>query len=150
MIFLDRLRSPRRAALFGGAMAVAAACVTPTGMCGCPPARSHAIAYGTVRTAAGSPVAGATVGARIHYTSCATEPAQVADSYAPEGYTPPLPTTAAGEYEMRFYSFSGGPQCVRVVARLASGDSAFTQVPSLAFGGERDTAPRTRVDVVFP
>jgi hypothetical protein len=140
------LRSPRRAALMGAALGVAAACASPTAMCGCPPARWHGVAFGTVRTAAGAPVAGAQVHAVIPSGGCSAQ-SQDADPIPPQRPT----TTANGGYELHFYSVSGGEtQCVRVVASRAPGDSAFTQVAAFPLRLDSEDPPRQAADVVFP
>ncbi|MBW3656361.1 MAG: hypothetical protein KY444_09645 [Gemmatimonadetes bacterium] len=124
-------------------------CTTPTGMCGCPPSRSHVMVHGAVRTAAGTPVQGAVMKATFYREQCGQgigEPADE-DTYPPQ-------TDAAGAYDIRFISYGEPrPVCLRVSATRgqgASADSAVTEGTIVQLRHENDKPARVRVDVVFP
>jgi hypothetical protein len=131
------------------AIALVLSCTTPTGMCGCPPSRSHIDIHGVVRTAAGGPVQSAVVKATFYREQCGQGFAEPADQD-----TYPAQTNAAGEYEGRFISFGGPkPVCLRVSATRgvgASADSAVSEGAIVQLRDENDTPARVRVDVVFP
>jgi hypothetical protein len=130
------------------AIALVLSC-TPTGLCGCPPSRSHVEIHGVVRTAAGVPVQSAVVNATFYREQCGQgigEPAE------PDGH--PIQTNAAGAYEGRFISYGGPkPVCLRVSATRgagASADSAISEGGVIQLRYEHDKPARVRVDVVFP
>jgi hypothetical protein len=124
-------------------------CTTPTGVCGCPPSRTHAVAHGVVRTAAGAPVQGAVIRVSIFREQCG-------QGFAEPGSQPfePAKTDAAGAYEIDFYSMNGpSTACVRVSATRGQGASADSVVSEGAFvqlRREGDKPARVRVDMVFP
>lgn len=129
---------------FAFAAALLLACSSPTGMCACPPARGHAVIYGTVRTAADQPVEGATVRAAVFRSVCGQG----------TSYTNPdansAQTDAAGAYRLHFYSLSGGTSCVRVTARSPGGaDSTYVDV-ALELRHEDAEPDSARVDLVLP
>jgi hypothetical protein len=129
------------------AIALVLSCTTPTGMCGCPPSRTHAVVHGIVRTAAGAPVPGAAVNITIYTEQCGQGHAEPADQGKPR-------TDAAGAYEAPFHSLHGPRQaCLRVSATRgegASADSAVTEGTFVQLRHEDDQPARVRVDVVFP
>lgn len=130
------------------AVALVLSC-TPTRLCGCPSSRTHAVAHGVVRTAAGAPVQSAFVGVTIYPNPCGQASSQLAEQ------APRLAqTNAAGAYEARFHSVSGPRQaCLRVSATRgqgASADSAATEGVLVQLRPENDEPARVRVDVVFP
>ncbi|HEX8319447.1 hypothetical protein [Longimicrobium sp.] len=131
------------------AIALVLSCTTPTGMCGCPPSRSHVEIHGVVRTAAGAPVPGAVMRASFYREQCGQGFGEPADQD-----TYPAQTNAAGAYEGRFISFGGPkPVCLRVSATRGVGtsaDSAITEGAVVQLRDEDDTPARVRVDVVFP
>ena len=139
---LLRLASPM-------AIALALSCTTPTGICGCPPSRSHVELHGVVRTAAGAPVQGAVVNATFYREQCGQgigDPAELDGS--------PIQTNAAGAYDGRFISYGGPkPVCLRVSATHGVGaavDSAVSEGAIVELRYEHDKAARVRVDIVFP
>lgn len=140
MRFAPRRRWPVPACL---GIVLQLSCDNP--VCACPPARTHAVAFGTVRTAAGAPVQNARVGASVFQSQCG------------EGFRDPsdVPgvTNAAGEYELRFFSVhSPGARCVRFVAsRGAVGsDSVVVDRGEIEMRHERSDPARVRIDFVVP
>jgi hypothetical protein len=130
------------------AISLVLSCTTPTGMCGCPPSRTHAVAHGMVRTAAGAPVQDAVMKVTIYREQCGQGFAEPADQ---SGY--PARTDAAGAYEARFYSYSGPRQaCLRVSATRGQGASADSAVSEgvVQLRHDFDKPARVRVDIVFP
>lgn len=115
-------------------------------VCACPPARSHAIAYGNARTAAGAPVRGAEVKAYAFRERCG-------EDFREEIFERQV-TNAAGEYELHFYSaYSPGTRCLRFVASRATpagADSVVADGILAELRYERHTPARFRVDFVFP
>jgi hypothetical protein len=130
-------------------IALVLSCTTPTGMCGCPPSRTHVEVHGVVRTAAGVPVQGAVMGATFYREQCGQGFAEPAD---PSGR--PAQTNAAGAYEAVFLSYSAlRSPCLRVSATHgagASADSAFSEGTIVQMRIEHEKPARFRVDVVFP
>ena len=130
------------------AISLVLSCTTPTGMCGCPPGLTHAVAHGVVRTAAGAPVQGAFVSVAIYPDRCE------ASTQLAERATRLTQTDAAGAYEARFHSVSGPRQaCLRVSATRGQGataDSAASEGALVQLRPENDKPARVRVDVVFP
>jgi hypothetical protein len=143
----------RRPALLRLAPAVtislALSCTTPTGVCGCPPGRTHAVVHGTVRTSAGVPVQGAVVNVTLYREQCGQGHGEVGDQSGR-----PAQSDAAGAYEARFHSFSGpSAACLRVSATRgqgASADSAVAPGVVAQLRPDDDEPARVRVDVVFP
>ncbi|HEX8692906.1 MAG TPA: hypothetical protein VF746_10830 [Longimicrobium sp.] len=139
MRFVPRRRWPVLAAL---GVVLQLSCGNP--VCACPPARTHAVAFGTVRSAAGAPVQGATVKASVFQSQCG------------EGFREPADagvTSAVGEYELRFFSVSGpGTRCVRFVASrgAAGSDSVVVDQPAVEMRHERNDPARVRIDFVLP
>jgi len=131
------------------AIALVLSCTTPTGMCGCPPSRSHVEIHGVVRTAAGAPVQSAVVKATFYREQCGQGIGEPAD---PDGN--PIQTNAAGAYEGRFISYGGPkPVCLRMSATRGAGaaaDSAISDAEAIQLRYEHDKPVRVRVDVVFP
>jgi hypothetical protein len=131
------------------AISLVLSCTTPTGMCGCPPSRTHAVADGVVRTAAGAPVQGAVVNVTIYREQCGQGYGERADQSA---Y--PARTDAAGAYEAAFHSFYEPRQaCLRVTATRgqgASADSAVSEGAVVQLRHDAEKPARVRVDVVFP
>lgn len=139
MRFIPRRRWPVLACL---GIALQLSCDNP--VCACPPARTHAVAFGAVRTAAGAPVQGARVKAAVFDSQCG------------EGFREddiPGVTDAAGAYELRFSSVhSPGTRCVRFVASrgTADSDSVVVDRPAVEMRHERDDPARVRIDFVLP
>ncbi len=131
------------------AIALVLSCTTPTGMCGCPPSRTHVEVHGVVRTAAGVPVQGAVMKATFYREQCGQGISKPADQ---DGL--PAQTDAAGAYEGRFISYGGPkPVCLRVSATRgvgATADSAVSEGAVVQLRYEHDKPVRVRVDVVFP
>lgn len=133
-----------RALLAGLASAILLSCGTPTGVCACPPARTHAVLYGTVRSAAGEPVAGAQVQATLFRSVCG-------EGYVESPDAAPAITDAGGTYRMHLFSVSG-PQtvCAHVVAREAgAADSALVHA-ALTLRHEGAVPDSLRADLVLP
>lgn len=127
--------------LTAGAAATLTSCVIQP-VCGCSPPPPAYLAVGSVTTAAGAPVAGAEMSARVMGTTCAESAAPV---YADAGRT----TAADGTYSLRFYDMRS-ELCVRIVAHRSPTDSAVSADTRFAEVYERGgPAPRT-VNVVFP
>lgn len=121
-------------------------CTTPTGMCACPASRTHAVAFGIVRTAAGAPVAGATVDVGGYRETCG-------DGWLePNAYGgAPAKTDASGAYEVQFFSMSGPrTACLRLRATTAPGDSAVHEGATVPMVHEGEKPHRVQVDLVFP
>jgi hypothetical protein len=134
-----------RTALTGSACVLLLSCSIPTDTCACPPARAHAVIYGSVHSPAGQPNAGAQVQATVFRAVCG----EGTGESDPTGN--PVATEAAGGYRLRFYSMLG-PQavCVRVTARSTSAaDSAVVHV-ALALRNEWVAPDSIRVDFVLP
>jgi hypothetical protein len=131
------------------AIALVLSCTTATGMCGCPPSRSHVEIHGVVRTAAGAPVQGAVMRATFYREQCGQGFGESADQD-----TYPAQTDAAGAYEGRFISHGGPkPVCLRVSATRGAGaaaDSAISEGAVIQLRDEHKAPVRVRVDVVFP
>ena len=131
------------------AISLVLSCTTPTGMCGCPPSRSHAVVHGVVRTAAGAPVQDAVVNVTIYREQCGQGYGELGDQGGR-----PARTNAAGAYEAAFHSFSGPRQaCLRVTAthgQGASADSAVSEGAFVQLRPDHEKPARVRVDVVFP
>jgi hypothetical protein len=138
--------TPLRAMLAGAALGVLAACTNPFELCGCTLVPPDLVITGTVTTAAGAPVAGATIHARIMEPSCSESPVVAA----------PLPdqrpaTGADGRYSVHFSQVYSTPdQCVRIVAHRAPGDSAFSAAIVFRPVYERGAQVPQTIDVVFP
>jgi hypothetical protein len=113
-------------------------------VCACPPSRTHAVAFGTVRTAAGAPVQGARVKAAVFDSQCG-------EGFREDDEIPGV-TGATGAYELRFFSVhSSGTRCVRFVAsRGAAGSDSVVVERTVEMRHERDDPVRVRVDLVFP
>lgn len=139
----------RRLTLLLAPAALLLSCGVPTGLCGCPPARTHAVAYGAVRTGAGAPVADAAIRVVLYREQCGVGYGEEADP----GIRPAR-TDASGAYEAHFYSVSGPrTACLRVTASRAEGpapDSAVAQGAFVALRNEREDPLRVRIDLVFP
>jgi|GEM_PF-3917601 len=134
-----------RTLLSGFACALLLSCSIPTGTCACPPARTHALVYGSVHSQDGQPVAGAQVQATVFRSVCGAGVGEL----DPGGN--PATSEAAGAYRLHFYSMQG-PQavCVRVMARSASAaDSAVVHV-ALSLRDERVATDSIHVDLVLP
>ena len=134
-----------RTLLTGSACALLLSCSIPTETCACPPARTHALIYGSVHSPAGQPIAGAQVQATVFRSVCG----EGTSEFGPNGN--PVTSEAAGAYRLRFYSMLG-PQavCVRVTARSTSAaDSSVVHV-ALALRNESVAPDSIRVDLVLP
>jgi hypothetical protein len=134
--------SPRKAALAGALLGVLAACTRSTLLCGCEPVPPSLHARGTVRTAAGAPVAGAKVSARVMLPSCAVTTTVVMPEYGEK------PTTSGtGAYDLTFYGVHGSNVCVRVVAERTALDTISSDTVFFHAG----SADSSRVvNLVFP
>lgn len=134
-----------RSLLAGSPFALLLSCAGPTDTCACPPARTHAVVYGSVRTAAAQPAAGAQVRATVFRSVCE----QGLNGIDPDASL--VRSDAAGVYRLRFHSMLG-PQavCVGVTARApGAADSAAAHV-ALTLRNERVTPDSVRVDLVLP
>ena len=122
-------------------------CTTPTGGCACSPALTHAVAYGTVRTASGAPVVDATVRVFLFRDACGGETFEGGASGHVER------TTAAGAYRARFHSVDG-PRTVCLRVRAIRGgavpDSVFVDGALVQMRHEKDTPAEVGVDLTFP
>jgi hypothetical protein len=134
-----------RTLLTGSACALLLSCSIPTDSCACPPARTHAIIYGSVRSPASQPIAGAQVQATVFHSVCGEGMGEFDPS------SNPVTSEVAGAYRLRFYSMRGPKAvCVRVTARSASAaDSSVVHV-ALALRDERAAPDSIRVDLVLP
>ncbi len=140
-----------RSKLFLGALlaSAAAACLSPTGMCACPPALGLADLSGAV-TRAGRPVRGAVVRVDLRARGCAdTTRSTLVDR--PE-------TTADTLGRYTYQARSAAPSdtaCVRVTAVDTSGgrrDSAVATAPRVRLTsshGTRERPPVIRLDVAL-
>jgi hypothetical protein len=138
------MNRPAKAALFGAALAVAAACTSPTLICGCVLPPPLVTLFGTVRAAGGAPVAGARVSAQIMPVGCSRASARQTS----EGNFRPQ-TDAAGAYAFTFAA-AEERACIRVVAERAPGDTTFVQADSVALGASGIHEPRLQFDLAFP
>lgn len=117
-------------------------CGIPTDICGCPPARSHAVLYGVVQDASGGAVADASVQATIFRTVCGEGIAQPAPS---EG---PVRTTSAGAYRLHLYSWNAYDfACVRVEAGSPGGGARGAAAVALRLRSDREQPDSVRVDL---
>lgn len=141
----SRFRTLSRVAFSSLLVGALYACL-PTQPCACPPARTHAVVFGTV-TRGGVPLQDVRVQAAVFRETCGSG----YDEMDPDAN--PVRTNAAGNYELRFHSLHGPrTACLRVSAIRGSG----SQVASI-FGdtqvtlrNERTEPERVRVDLVFP
>lgn len=132
---------------FIGAVALAGlACATPTGLCGCPPARMAVMVSGTVTDSSGTPVAGA----RIFLAGFPEDrPATVIDELS--GPADAL-TDAGGVFLGRAYSYFGlGPQELRVaVVRAGASDTVRLSAGRAPFRLEGERLDTARVTLRLP
>lgn len=134
-----------RALLAGSGAALLLSCVSPTDGCACSPARTHALVYGTVQSAAGDPVAGAEVRATVFRSVCG-EGREDIDPAAN-----PVASDAAGNFRLPFRTdLPPVAACVRVSARTAdAADSAVAHV-ALALRQGGAVPDSARVDLILP
>lgn len=132
----------RRTPWLLAATAVLVGSCIPTMPCACPPARTHAVVHGTVRTAAGAPAPGARVTPTIHHAACGGEHPET-DGWAS--------ADAAGRYRAHVHSVSGPrTACVRLSARASgAADSTLVDV-QVPFGPERVPPDSVHVDLTLP
>ncbi|HEV2149766.1 MAG TPA: hypothetical protein VGR37_20365 [Longimicrobiaceae bacterium] len=134
-----------RTLLTGSACALLLSCSSPTGMCACPPARSHGVVHGSVRSAAGQPIAGVQLQATVFRSICGEGPGEV----HPEGR--PAASDASGAYRLHVYSLYGERAvCVRVTALSPGGADSSMVHAALALRSERVQPDSVRVDLVLP
>ncbi len=132
-----------RTLLTGSACALLLSCSIPTDMCACPPARTHALIYGSVQSAAGQPVVGAQVQAAVYRSICGQGIAEVDAN--------PARSDTTGIYRLRFHSLRGPAEaCVRVTARSSGAADGAAMDVALALRNERVEPDSTRVDLVLP
>ena len=117
------------------------ACTSPTEMCACPPARSHAVIYGSIANAAGDPVAGASVQAVVYGSVCG-------EGYADRGGDAnPVVTSSSGTYRIHVYSLLSGAACVRVATHaVGAPDSTYVDA-ALFLRDERQAPDSLKVDL---
>lgn len=134
----------RRFVVSAGVAVLFQACL-PTEPCACPPALTHAVVFGSVRTDAGNPAAGAEIQATVYSSVCGR-------GYSETGaFANRVRADSVGSYELRFYSVSGPrAACVRVIARSSSTPRDSTSVDAaILMRSERDQPERVRVDLVL-
>jgi len=109
----------------------------------------HVVVHGTVTTAAGTPVQGASMHATLYPRSCDD----------PDGVTSPelsgaqVLTDAAGRYEVEAISATGGNACLRVTAVRGAGaqaDSVWADGFTAPLVPREDDPNRVQVDLQFP
>ena len=134
-----------RTLLAGSACALLLSCSTPTGICACPPARTHALVYGSVRSADGVPVAGAQVQAAVFSSVCGQGVGEV------DPDANPVSSDATGAYRLRFHSLHGPrAACVRVTSRSAGAADGVVVDAAVALRSEAVEPDSIRVDLVLP
>jgi hypothetical protein len=135
----------RHRALLAGLGAALLFSCTPTGMCACPPSRTHAVVYGSVHSAAGEPVAGAQVAATVFSSVCG----QGRDELDPGAS--PVSSDAAGNFRMRFHTYLL-PQtaCVQVTARTAGATDSAVAYVAISLRDSNSAPDSSRVDLVLP
>jgi hypothetical protein len=123
--------------------AVLLSCSTP--VCACPPAMAHGVVYGTVRDAAGWPVAGALVQGTVYGRLCG-------EGFA-EPFPHPGPLAAGGDGAYRLYLHTPlfGPQaaCVMVAGVRPDLSGRVEALAALALRHEREAPDSVRVDLVL-
>jgi hypothetical protein len=136
------------------AVAVLFSCSSPTDGCACPPARTHAVIYGTLTDAVQQPVAGWRVQATIYGPVCGQGPAQITITIPA-----PPPTDADGRYRLHLVSSSGhGSACVQVSAREVEDSTpppvltppAATVTAAVPMRWEREPPDSVRIDIRLP
>jgi hypothetical protein len=120
-------------------------CSSPTGMCACPPARTHGVIYGRTVSATGQPIEGAVVRATVYGSVCGQQTGEAAPVIDPRQTGP------TGDYRLHIYSHHGPrTACVRVVVHpMGSADSVFADA-ALAMLNERVKPDSVRIDFELP
>jgi hypothetical protein len=120
------------------------ACIFATDTCACVLPLPAALAFGSVTSAAGAPVAGATVLAATWQPPC--DPAPI--DRLPSGETT---TDAQGAFRLVFGASAEGLQCARVTARLGTAEaSRVVTVQARPDVGARPNLDSVRVDLTLP
>jgi hypothetical protein len=127
-------------------VALVAVCGTPTAPCACEPQRTHLVVYGAVRTAAGTPVAGAKVFAAV---APAGTPAYDPVVVAGDGVTT---TDADGNYRVRVVSLFSptAPAAVRAAVVRAPADTIRTEALGASLRRVDQTADSLALNIVVP
>jgi hypothetical protein len=120
------------------ACAAMVACEWPTPVCACTPPYADYTLDGTVTSASGAPVSGASIAASVTGTSCAKVP-------SPYTFSPFGNATSAGDGSFSLTNRQFGDICMRVVVRHASTPDSVVQ--SLDFG---PTGRRQSVSLRLP
>lgn len=127
-----------------GVAVVLQACL-PTEPCACPPARTHAVVFGSVLTGSGMPAAGAEVQATVYPSVCGRDYPDI------DPDANPVRVDSTGRYELRLHSLFGPrAACVRVIARSLTAATDSTAVDAaILLRNEHDEPERARVDIVL-
>lgn len=116
-------------------------------MCGCPPARTHIVVAGRVRSAPDAPVAGA----RIEFSAVPVSRGALGVSDVSLSRAPVITDSLGGFHARVFSAWSPEPHVLKLrVIRAALRDTITVNVGTLRLVPERDRPDSTFISVNIP